>query len=98
MAGTRFNSRGIDTNCNSSNFVETQEIFICHNYLFSHVSLRGSVPIFWEQAEFGAQIKFSHTDQENGFALEKHYQFLKKEYQSNIITVNLLSAKKSPQK
>jgi hypothetical protein len=30
--------------------------------LFSHVSLRGSVPIFWEQAEFGAQIKFSHTD------------------------------------
>lgn len=30
--------------------------------------------------------------------LEKHYEFLKKEYQSNIVTVNLLSARKSPEK
>jgi hypothetical protein len=98
MAGTRFNSRGIDTNCNPSNFVETEEIFICHNYLFSHVSLRGSAPIYWQQAEFGAPITFSHTDEDNMFAVEKHYEFLKKEYQSNIVTVNLLSSRKSPEK
>lgn len=49
MSGTRFNSRGIDQNFNASNFVETQEIFVCHNYLFSHVSIRGSAPIFWTQ-------------------------------------------------
>jgi phosphatidylinositol-bisphosphatase len=47
MSGTRFHSRGIDENQNASNFVETEEIFICHNYLFSHISTRGSVPIFW---------------------------------------------------
>lgn len=98
MGGTRFNSRGMDQNCNASNFVETEEIFVCHNYLFSHVSLRGSAPIFWSQEEFGAPIKFAKDDNENMVVLEKHYEFLKKEYQSNIVTVNLLSKGKSPEK
>lgn len=65
MSGTRFNSRGIDQNCNASNFVETEELFICLNYIFSHVSLRGSVPIFWDQEGFNLPIKFSHKDVEN---------------------------------
>lgn len=58
MSGTRFNSRGLDYSFNAANFVETEEIFVCHNLVFSHVSLRGSVPIFWEQPGFGADIKF----------------------------------------
>ena len=53
---------GIDVNFNASNFVETEEIFICHNYLITHLAVRGSVPIFWDQEGFGAPIKFSHPD------------------------------------
>lgn len=49
MSGTRFYSRGIDENFNASNFVETEEIFTWINYTFTHVSVRGSVPIFWKQ-------------------------------------------------
>lgn len=54
MSGTRFNSRGIDHSFNAANFVETEEVFSCHHYIFSHVSLRGSAPLFWSQSGFGA--------------------------------------------
>ena len=74
MSGTRFNSRGIDYNFNASNFVETEEVFICHHLLFSHVSVRGSAPIFWEQNGFGAEIKFpKENDAENELIIKKHY-------------------------
>lgn len=65
-AGTRFNSRGIDDDGNVANFVGSETIYwsptvvgqsdprapaenpagIC----FSYAQIRGSVPIFWEQA------------------------------------------------
>ena len=64
-AGTRFNSRGIDDDGNVANFVESETIYwsptvagqsdpsmaekpsgIC----FSYAQIRGSVPVFWEQA------------------------------------------------
>ena len=62
MGGTRFNSRGIDHNTHCANYVETEDVFICHNYLFAHVSVRGSVPIFWGQKEYGADITFNKND------------------------------------
>ena len=98
MGGTRFNSRGIDHNTHCANYVETEDVFICHNYLFAHVSVRGSVPIFWGQKEYGADITFNKNDQENKVCMQKHYEFLKRQYQSNIITLNLLSKDKSPEK
>jgi hypothetical protein len=91
MSGTRFSCRGIDANFNVANFVETEEIFICHNYIFTHTAVRGSVPIFWGQEGFGAPIKFSHPDEENMLVLENLFQFLMKEYQSNLVAINLLS-------
>ena len=49
MAGTRFNARGIDENGNAANFVETELIINFDNskLIFSHVQIRGSVPIMW---------------------------------------------------
>ena len=48
-AGPRFYSRGIDELGNVSNFVETEMILRYNNEatLFSHVQVRGSVPLFW---------------------------------------------------
>ena len=72
MSGTRFASRGIDVNFNAANFVETEEIFICHNYLITHVVVRGSVPIFWSQESYSSPIKFSHPEEENMLVMENH--------------------------
>lgn len=50
-AGTRFNARGIDDSGNVANFVETETIFWTPaGYCFSYSQVRGSLPIFWEQA------------------------------------------------
>jgi phosphatidylinositol-bisphosphatase len=47
MGGTRFNSRGIDQDGNVANYVETEEVFTWGGFAFSHVGVRGSVPIYW---------------------------------------------------
>lgn len=51
MAGTRFNARGIDEEGNAANFVESETIvnFDDSTLTFSHVQVRGSVPVFWSQ-------------------------------------------------
>jgi len=43
-AGTRFNSRGIDDDGNVANFCETETILRTHDFCFSYVQVRGSVP------------------------------------------------------
>lgn len=49
MAGTRFNARGLDEHGNVANYVETELVINFDNgrYLFSHIQVRGSVPVFW---------------------------------------------------
>jgi len=49
MAGTRFNARGIDEEGNVANFVETEIVveYPSDKLVFSHVQVRGSVPLFW---------------------------------------------------
>jgi hypothetical protein len=48
MAGTRFNARGLDDEGNVANFVESEQIVIYKNQIYSFVQVRGSVPLFWE--------------------------------------------------
>mmetsp|Transcript_16143 Transcript_16143/g.20513 ORF Transcript_16143/g.20513 Transcript_16143/m.20513 type:complete len:122 (-) Transcript_16143:308-673(-) len=48
-AGTRFNSRGVDEDGKVANFVTTELIVEQSSYLFAHVQIRGSVPLFWSQ-------------------------------------------------
>jgi synaptojanin len=49
MAGTRFNARGLDEEGNCANCVETEMIveYPSQGLVFSHVQIRGSIPIFW---------------------------------------------------
>ena len=49
MGGTRFNARGIDDEGNCANFVETEMIveYPSMSLWFSHMQIRGSIPLFW---------------------------------------------------
>lgn len=97
-AGTRFNSRGIDDHGNVANFVETEVVlWIPSGLTFSYVQLRGSVPIFWEQAPGflpGQQrIEVTRSTEATQHAFSKHFEFLELEYGS-VHVVNLLSEEK----
>ena len=46
--GTRFTKRGIDSQGNTANFVETEQILIFPNgKVTSYVQIRGSIPVLW---------------------------------------------------
>ncbi|PYI10514.1 SacI domain and endonuclease/exonuclease/phosphatase family protein [Aspergillus sclerotiicarbonarius CBS 121057] len=94
-AGTRFNSRGIDDDGHVANFVETETIlWIAPDIVFSYVQVRGSVPIFWEQATGflpGQQkIEITRSIEATKHAFDKHFKLLELEYGA-IHVVNLLS-------
>ncbi|KAF7585948.1 inositol polyphosphate 5-phosphatase [Aspergillus hancockii] len=94
-AGTRFNSRGIDDDGHVANFVETETIlWIPPNITFSYVQVRGSVPVFWEQATGflpGQQkIEITRSSEATQHAFNRHFKNLELEYGA-IHVVNLLS-------
>jgi hypothetical protein len=97
-AGTRFNSRGIDDDGNVANFVESETIYWSQTGLcFSYAQVRGSVPVFWEQAPglLPGQQKISITRSKEGSqpAFDNHFQDLEKAYGA-IHVINLLSETK----
>ncbi|KAF7194949.1 Inositol-1,4,5-trisphosphate 5-phosphatase 1 [Pseudocercospora fuligena] len=96
-AGTRFNARGIDDDGNVANFCETETVFTTDELCFSYVQVRGSVPLFWEQASGlpGQQkIQITRSVEATQPAFDKHMQRLSETY-GDIVVVNLLSEEKS---
>ncbi|CAG7918182.1 unnamed protein product [Penicillium olsonii] len=94
-AGTRFNSRGIDDDGNVANFVETETIlWVAPGIVFSYAQVRGSVPIFWEQAPGlipGQQkIEVTRSGEATQHAFDQHFERLELEYGA-VHVVNLLS-------
>lgn len=51
-AGARFFTRGVDDSGNVANFVETEQLLLFRDVAVSHVQIRGSAPLFWEQPGF----------------------------------------------
>ncbi|KAH6709016.1 SacI homology domain-containing protein [Leptodontidium sp. 2 PMI_412] len=111
-AGTRFNSRGIDDDGNVANFVESETIYWSPSVVgqsdpstsekpsgicFSYAQIRGSVPVFWEQAAglIPGQQKITITRSPEGTqpAFDKHFGELEQNYGS-VHVVNLLSETK----
>ncbi|CAI6341584.1 unnamed protein product [Periconia digitata] len=97
-AGTRFNARGIDDDGNVANFVETETVFWAPTGLcFSYTQVRGSVPLFWEQATGllpGQQkITITRSPEATQPAFDKHFENLELSYGA-IHVVNLLSNEK----
>ncbi|UKZ92146.1 uncharacterized protein TrAFT101_007112 [Trichoderma asperellum] len=97
-AGTRFNARGMDDNGNVANFVETETTFWSPaGVLFSYAQIRGSVPVFWEQAADllpGRQkITITRPPDATQPTFNKHFEDLEQSYGA-VHVINLLSATK----
>lgn len=95
-AGTRFNARGIDDDGNVANFVETETIYCNDDLCFSYVQIRGSVPLFWEQASGlpGQQkVTVTRSMEATQPAFDKHFEAIFRSY-GDVFVVNLLSEEK----
>ncbi|KAL8936898.1 MAG: hypothetical protein Q9211_003961 [Gyalolechia sp. 1 TL-2023] len=97
-AGTRFNSRGIDDDGYVANFVESETVLWHPSGLcFSYVQVRGSVPIFWEQATGllpnQQKIQITRSPEATQSAFDKHFEQLEFTY-GTVHVLNLLSAMK----
>ncbi|KAG2156260.1 SacI homology domain-containing protein [Suillus clintonianus] len=95
-AGTRFNTRGVDDDGNTANFVETETILTTDQHCVSYTQVRGSVPLFWEQQglqTFGQRIQITrpHASQP---AFERHFAHLMEEYGATH-AINLLGSKEN---
>ena len=98
-AGTRFNSRGIDDDGNVANFVESEIVYWFPSGLcFSYAQVRGSVPIFWEQAAGllpqQQKVQITRSIEATQPAFDKHFEDLELKYGS-VHVLNLLSESKS---
>lgn len=96
-AGTRFNARGIDDDGNVANFVESETIFCTDAVCFSFVQCRGSVPLFWEQANgmpHQQKVTISRSAEATQPAFDKHFESLQRAY-GDVLVVNLLSEEKT---
>lgn len=97
-AGTRFNARGIDDDGNVANFVET-ETSLCDGsgVVFSYVQIRGSIPLFWEQATGllpnQQKITITRSPEATQPAFDKHFEHMHHSY-GGVHIVNLLSKEK----
>ncbi|KAM7541625.1 hypothetical protein Aperf_G00000043699 [Anoplocephala perfoliata] len=94
--GTRFNVRGVDDNGYVANFVETEVFINVNKEVLSHVQIRGTVPLFWEQP--GLQVgshkiifRFVGTSLR---PFNRHFAQIMSHHHDTII-LNLMSAKGS---
>lgn len=97
-AGTRFNARGIDDDGHVANFVESETMYWSPTgTLFSYAQVRGSVPVFWEQAAdlVPGRQKITITRSPEGAqpAFNKHFEDLEHSYGA-VHILNLLSHEK----
>ncbi|TGZ64557.1 hypothetical protein CRM22_006317 [Opisthorchis felineus] len=93
--GTRFHVRGVNDRGYVANFVETEEFVYMGNTVTSHVQIRGTVPLFWEQPgiQVGShKIQFSRGLELSLNAFERHFMHISSHYGSTAI-VNLLGCK-----
>ena len=91
-AGTRYNSRGVDDEGNTANFVETEQLLLTDSATSSFVQVRGSVPLFWEQPGLNVgshKVKMSRGPDLTQAAFDKHFGQLCRDY-SGVMILNLL--------
>ncbi|CAH8535168.1 unnamed protein product [Dicrocoelium dendriticum] len=93
--GTRFHVRGVDDRGYVANFVETEQFIFLGTSVTSHVQIRGTVPLFWEQPgiQVGShKIQFSRSLELCVGAFERHFMHIISRYSATAI-VNLLGRK-----
>ncbi|UKJ87949.2 phosphoinositide 5-phosphatase [Theileria orientalis] len=96
-SGTRFVSRGIDSDGNVGNFVCSEvRLRIGSGRWYSHTQVRGSVPVFWDQSGTGKKIEF-YDKSDNLTSFFEHIEKLKEYYKpfTYKLFVSLLDTKNS---
>lgn len=91
-AGTRLFSRGIDSNGNVSNYVETEQLVEVNGDRSSFIQTRGSIPLFWQQAP---NLKYKpkptiNNQEDHQIACARHFETQIFHYGKQIL-VNLVS-------
>ncbi|XP_052060415.1 phosphatidylinositol-3-phosphatase SAC1-like isoform X2 [Mytilus californianus] len=89
--GTRFWVRGIDTEGQVANFVETEQILEYEKVRCSYVQTRGSIPIFWSQRpnlKYKPKIKINAANYPEVF--QRHFDNQVYNYGEQVI-VNLVN-------
>ena len=96
--GTRYHSRGIDSDGNVSNCVETEQFCLLDKDWQSHIQLRGSIPLFWRHVVTGAYTPLLQIHDaasvETKDAYLKHLKWLEAQYGQQTF-VNLVNQKGS---
>lgn len=98
-AGVRFHTRGLDSDGNAANFVETEQILMVHQngkYIASSfVQIRGSIPLRWHQKpnlKWAPHGIIYGSAQENLKSAEKHFTEAISSY-GEIFIINLIDKK-----
>lgn len=101
--GCRFTKRGIDSNGNVGNFVETEQIIIFPNgKINSFVQIRGSIPISWSSIvsmKYAPKVYINPNIKVSQDYAEKHFREVLNIYsndkeESELICINLIDMKK----
>ena len=93
-AGTRYNCRGIDGLGQVANFVETEQVMVVENEVFSYLQVRGSVPVYWEQTGITAHLSLTKSHELSSEAFQKHVDDLLRRY-GHLTMINLLAHSKA---
>ena len=98
--GTRYNTIGVDDDGHAANFVETEQLMMTDSHVSSHVQVRGSVPLFWEQLGVNVgslKVKMSRGADLTTPAFDKHFANLIRDYKDvlivNLLGINLVGSK-----
>lgn len=92
-AGVRYLTRGIDDEGHVANYVETETVLYTPVAIISHLQLRGSVPLFWEQTGVqlaGHRPTLTRSTEATRPAFERHFSRVLEEHQP-IHIIDLLS-------
>ncbi|XP_056015741.1 phosphatidylinositol-3-phosphatase SAC1-like isoform X1 [Ostrea edulis] len=90
-AGTRFYVRGIDTEGQVANFVETEQIVQYEGSKCSYVQVRGSIPLFWTQRpNLQYKPKFKLNTSSHIEVFQRHFDDLVFNYGEQIL-INLVN-------
>ena len=65
--------------------------------MISHIQIRGSVPLFWQQRGIKSELKISRTYELTVEAYKKYWDSVRQQYQK-VIVVNLLSSTRPEEK
>lgn len=92
-AGTRYNARGIDDQGYVGNQCETEQILVVDGrFMFSHVQVRGSVPVFWEQKGIMEDVTITRNPEMTKKAFRIHMNDIIQTY-GPVYVINLLRDK-----